>query len=162
MYNLIEYSDSYSNTSGSLWKYYIDEQALTNACAIASFHVAKSGALFKCKQKITGKTADGGTNDVEIMVSLKYLSTFRRTLEISLINCEINLILTGSDKCVLSSDTKAETFAVIDTRFFLPVVTLLTQYNEKLLEQLKPGFKRTINWNKYEPKTTKPIFRFLS
>ena len=69
-----------------------------------------------------------------------------------LINCEINLILIWSDKYVLSNDTKATTFAITDTKLYVPVVTLSTQDNAKLLEQLKSSFKRTINWNKYEPK----------
>ena len=86
------------------------------------------------------------------MVPLKYLSNFWRTLEMSLINCEINLILTWSDKCVLSNDTKATTFATTDTKLYVPVVTLSTQDNANLLEQLKSGFKSTINWNKYESK----------
>ena len=68
-----------------------------------------------------------------------------------LINFEINLILTWSYKCVLSNDTKPKTFAVTDTKLYVPVVTLSTQDNTKLTEQLKLGFKRTINWNKYEP-----------
>ena len=55
----------------------------------------------------------------------------------SLINCEIILILTWSAKCVLSNDTKAITFPIIDTKLYVPVVTLLTQNNAKLLQQLK-------------------------
>ena len=70
----------------------------------------------------------------------------------SLINCEINLIFTWSEKCVLSNDTKATTFAITDTKRIVPVVILSTQDNAKLLEQLKSGFKRKINLNKYEPK----------
>ena len=79
------------------------------------------------------------------MIPLKYLSSFWRTLEISLINCEINLILTWSEKCVLSNDTKATTFVITDTNLFTPVVTLSTQDNAKLLQQLKSSFSRTIN-----------------
>ena len=75
------------------------------------------------------------------MMSLKYLSKFLRTLEMSLINCKIILILTWSDKCVLSNDTKATTFAIIDTKLYVPVITLSTQDNVKLLQQLKPGFQ---------------------
>ena len=62
-----------------------------------------------------------------------------------LITCEINLILTWSEKCVLSNDTKATTFAITDTKFYVLVVTPSTQDNAKLLQQLKSGFKRTIN-----------------
>ena len=80
MYNLIEYSDSYSKTSGSLWQYYRDEPALTNAGAIANFDAADNIALFEFKQKITGVTGDDGTTNVEIMVPLKYLTLSHRTL----------------------------------------------------------------------------------
>ena len=82
--------------------------------------------LFKFKQKITGKTVDGVAKDVEIMVPLKYLSNFYRNLEMPLINCEINLILTCSEKCVLSNDTKATTFTITDTKLYAIVVTLST------------------------------------
>ena len=71
-----------------------------------------------------------------------------------LIDCEINLNLTWSDKCVLPNDTKTTTFATTDTKLYVPVVTLSTQDNAKLLEQLRSGFKRTINWNKYQPKVS--------
>ena len=65
-------------------------------------------------------------------------------------NCEINFILTWSEKCVLSNDTKAITFAITDTKPYVPVVTILTEDNAKTLQQLKTGFKGTINWNKYQ------------
>ena len=81
------------------------------------------------------------------MVSLQYLSNFWRTLEISLINCEINLILTWSSKCVLSNEAKTTTFVITDTKRYAPVLTLSTQNSSKLLQQLKSSFKRTINWN---------------
>ena len=83
MYNLIEYSDNYAKTSGSLWQYYRDEPNNN----LADFE------SFKFKVKITGKTpANDNEKDVEIMVPLKYLSNFWRTLEMPLINCEVNLI----------------------------------------------------------------------
>ena len=83
------------------------------------------------------------------MVPLKYLSNFWRTLEMSLINCEINLILTWSSTCVITDSNGAGTFAITDTKLYVRVVTLSTQENSKLLQQLKSGFKRAINWNKY-------------
>ena len=93
MYNLTEYSDAYSKTSGSLWQYYRDEPALDDNGNIIDFLTNYNSASFKFKQKITGKTGNGGTKDVEIMVPLKYLSSFRRALEMSLINYEISLQL---------------------------------------------------------------------
>ena len=93
MYNLIDYSDNYSKTFGSLWQYYKDEP---------NDKLADS-ELFKSNLKITGKTlADRNTKNVEIIVPLKYLSNFWRTLEMPLINCEINLILTWSRKIVIT------------------------------------------------------------
>ena len=83
------------------------------------------------------------------MVPLKYLSNFWRTLEMSLINCEVNLILTWSSTCVITNSNGAGTFAITDTKLYVPVVILSTQENIKLLQQLKSGFKRVINWNKY-------------
>ena len=86
------------------------------------------------------------------MVPLKYLSSFWRTLEMPLINCEVNLILTRSSTCVLISTLNPNqnaTFAITDTKLYVPVVTLSTQENTKFFQQLKSGFKRIINWNKY-------------
>ena len=138
MYNLIEYNDNYANTSGKLWQYYKHEP---------NDNLADSES-FKSKIKITGKTPDpGNEKDAEILVSLKYLSNFWRTLEIPLINCEVNLILTWPSTCVCNS-TGAGTFKINDTKLYIPVVTLSTEDNAKLLQQLKSGFKRTVNWNK--------------
>ena len=81
---------------------------------------------------------------------MKYLSYFCRTLEMPLINCEVNLLLTWSKDCVITNSTGEEKFAITETKLYVPVVTLSTQDNAKLLQQLKSGFKRTINWNKYE------------
>ena len=82
------------------------------------------------KAKITGQTGNDGTKDVEIMASLKYLSNFWRTLEMPLINCEVNLILTWSSTCVLVATNipnQNATFATTDTKIYVPVVTLSTQ-----------------------------------
>ena len=67
-----------------------------------------------------------------------------------LINCEINLILTWSERCMLSNDTKATKFRITDIKLYVPVVTLSTQDYARLLQQLKSGVKRAINWNKYQ------------
>ena len=72
-----------------------------------------------------------------------------------LINHEVNLILTWSKDCVFTNSESEAKFAINETKLYVPVVTLSTQDNAKLLQQLKSGFKRIINWNKYEssPKT---------
>ena len=86
------------------------------------------------------------------MVPLKYSSNFWRTLQMPLINCEINLIITWSKNCVISNAAANQdtTFAITDTKKYVSVVTLSANDIGKLLEQSKSGFKRTINWNKYQ------------
>ena len=99
---------------------------------------------------------------------LKHLSNFWRKLDMPLINCEINLILTWSENCVLTSKATRDavpaqggnpavtrvnnptnaTFKITDTKLYVPVVTLSTKDDNNFLEQLKSGFKRTIKWNK--------------
>ena len=124
MYNLIEYSDNYAKT-GSLWQYFRDEP---------DNNLADSES-FKSKIKITGKTPDNGiVKDVEIIVPLKYLINFLRTLEMPLINFEVNLILTWPSTCVITNSTGAGTFAITDTKLYVPVVTLSTQENTKFLQ----------------------------
>ena len=136
MYNLIEYSDNYAKISGNLWQYYRDEPNDN----------LEDSESFEYKIKITGKTPNNcNEKDVEIMAPLKYLSNFWRTLEIPL----ITLILTWSPSCVITNYTGEGTFKITDTNLYVPVVTLSTDDNEKLLQQLRSGFKRVINWNKY-------------
>ena len=105
---------------------------------------------FKSKIKITEKTpAAGNEKDIEVIVLLKYLSNFWKTLEMPLINREVNLMLTWSSSCVNTNSTDAGTFEIRDKKLYIPVVTLSTQDNSKLLHQLKPGFKRTTSWKKH-------------
>ena len=144
MYSLIEYSDNYSKTSGSLWQYCKDIPAVDNNNANVNFTDNNLTDSFNFKVKITSQTGNDGKKSVEIMVPLKYLSKFWRTLEMPLINCEVNLILTWS-----TNANQNATFAITDTKLYVHVVTLSTQDNAKLLHQLKSGFKRVINWNKY-------------
>ena len=101
--------------------------------------------------------------NTDIVVPLKYLSNFWKTLDIPLINCDVSLILTWSENCVLT-DIKTRiargtrvainaptnaTFKITDVKLYVPVVTFSTENDETLLEQLRTGFKRTIKWNKY-------------
>ena len=104
-------------------------------------------------------------NDVKVLVLLKDLSRFWRSLKIQLINCEVELILTWFKNCLLIGkltreddydapidreidNPKNETFQITDTKFYVLVLTLSKENDIKLLEQLKSGFKRTIKWNK--------------
>ena len=134
MYNLIKCSDNYSKTSESLWQYYKDEP---------NNNLADSDSI-KSKIKI-----------IVIIVPFKYLSNFWRALEIPLINCEVNLILTWSSTCVITNSTDAGAFTITDAKLYVPVVTLSTQDNAKLLQKLNSDFKSTTNWSKCQsdPKT---------
>ena len=119
MYNLIEYWANYSKTSGSLWHYYRDEPFLNNG-AIANFLPNNNNSLsFKFKTKKAGRTGNDGTKNVKIRVPLKYLSNFWRNLEMPLINCEINSILTWSNSCFITDnliDDQVPTFIITDTK----------------------------------------------
>ena len=135
-----------------MWQYCKDIPAVDNNNAIDNFTENNLTDSLIFQVKMTGQTGDDGTTNVETMISLKYFSNFWRTLEVPLINCEINLILTWSTNCVIVSTNVANqnaTFGITDTKLYVPVVTLSTQDNAKLLQQLKSDFKRVINWNKY-------------
>ena len=112
---------------------------MANVGAFADF--PGNSTSFKFKQKITGSTREDGTKAVQIMVPLKYSSDFWRRLEMPLINRKINLILTWYANCVLSNATANQdtTFAITDTKLYVPVVTLSTQGNAKILQQLIPS-----------------------
>ena len=110
---------------------------------------------------------NSGKKEVEIAVPLKYLSNFWRTLDIRLINCEVSLILAWSKECVITSMERrliknirrdasptGAIFQITDTKLYVPVVTLSSVNDKKLLEQLRTGFKRTIKWNKYRSEMT--------
>ena len=88
----------------------------------------------------------------EIEVPLKYLSNLWRTLEIPLVNCEVSLDLAWPENRVIYSGIEKAKYGITGTRFYDPVVTLSTEDNIKLLNQLESGFKRTINWKKYQSK----------
>ena len=125
MYNLIEYSDNYAKTTGSLWQYF----------RVEPDDNIEDSESFKSKIKIIGKTPDDDNEkDVEIMVPLKYLSNFWRTLEVPLINCEVNLILTWSSTCAITDSNGAGAFEITDTKLYIPAVTLSTQENTSTIK----------------------------
>ena len=108
MYNLIEYSDNYSKTSESIWQSCKDIPAVNNNGDIVDFTATNTTHSFRFKIKIAGQTDNNGRIDnAEIMVRLEYLSSFWRTLETPLINCEIEFILTWSANCVIISINNA-------------------------------------------------------
>ena len=119
MYNLIEYSDNYSDTSSSLWQFKRDEIEGDVDLTIDVQHIPNNSSSFKYKSSfITGR------NGVKIVVLLKNLSNFWRSLEMPLINCEVELSLKWHENYIFSSAGTAATFAITDTKLYVPVVTL--------------------------------------
>ena len=155
MYNLIEYSDNYSDTSGSLWQFKRDEIEGDVDLTVNAQHIPNNSSSFKYKSSfITNR------NGVKIAVPLKYLSNFWRSLEMSLINCRVKLSLRWIEKCVLTTaatgananatGADSVTFKITDAKTYVPFVTLSAQDNAWLAKQLDEGFKRFVYWNKYK------------
>ena len=148
MYNLIEYSDNYSDTSGSLWQFKRDE--IINNADVTNDNNAPS---FKYKANLIGNTENIGTkNGAKIAVPLKYLSNFWRSLEMPLINCKVELLLKWTENCVLTTAANANkaNFKVTDAKRYILIVTLSIEDNSKLTELLNERFKRLIYWNEYK------------
>ena len=118
--------------------------AVNNKGNIVDFIGVNATDSFNSKTKITAQTDDDGRIDnVKIMVPLKYLSNFWRTIEMSLINCEVELILAWSVSWVLiytNVTNQVPTFTITKANLYVPAVTLSTQDNAKVLPQLKSGF----------------------
>ena len=140
-----------------LWQYCRDVPAVNNDGAIIEFTEANATDSLNLKEKLTGQTNNNSTKCVEIMAPFKYLINFWKNLEMPSISCEITLDLIWSENCVIvATNVAAQTtkFSITGAKLYVHVVTLLTQDSAKLLEQLKSGFKRTINWNEYQTKVS--------
>ena len=147
MYNLIEYSDNYSDTSGSSQSFKRD--VIDNNAEVTNNDNAPS---FKYKANLIGNTETDRTKKrVKIAVPLKYLNNFWRSLEVPLINCKVELSLRWIENCVLTSaavdanvnNTGADsaTFKITDAKLYVPIVTLSAEDNAKLSKLLGKGFK---------------------
>ena len=150
MYNLIEYSDNYSDTSGSLWQVKREEQGMSGEIPVdVTINNSKS---FKYKPSFLPTADDNGVfKNVKIVVALKYLSTFWRSLEIPLVNYKIHLELNWSKDCVVP--TRNDTiFKITNTKLYVPIVTLSSKDNVKLVKLLEEWFKRPVYWNEYQTK----------
>ena len=125
-----------------MYQYCRDKLALNDNGAIVDFD-DNTTDMFKFKEKI-GHSGGNSAKDAAIMVPLKCLNNFWRPFQVLLINCEINLMLTWSANCVISSNAAANqvtTFEITDPKLDFLVVTLSTKDNKKLLQQSKLGFK---------------------
>ena len=163
MYNLLEYSDNYADSSGSLHQFKRDEYPMNNNNNPLSVALNNSTS-FKYKASLLGKATDADGNDrssknAKIGVPLKYLSNFFRSLEIPLIKCKVHLELNWNNNCVMygdndnaGDDNRETTFKTISTKLYVPIVTLSTKDNVNLTKQLNEGFKRSVYWNEYKSK----------
>ena len=141
MYNLIEYSDNYQDSSATLYQYRQDEPPEDNAVADLTVNNSSS---FKYKVSLLGNPVLDGNitkRSVKVVVPLKYLSNFFRSLEMPLINCKIKLNLTWKKECVLSNQDGAAVFIINDTKMYVPVVTLSKEDNKDFIEQQIKDFK---------------------
>ena len=114
---------------------------------------------FKYKVGYPAVVNNVARRNVKIVVPLKYLLNFFRSLEMPLINCKIKLNLTWKKECVLSTDADAAAnpgnnavFIINDTKLYVPVVTLSKEDNKDFIEQQNEGFQRSIDWNEYKTK----------
>ena len=163
MYNLIEYCDNYRDSSGSLYQFNRDEFPMNNDKNPLNVALNNSTS-FKYKASLLRKATDADGNDrslknTKIVVPLKYLSNFFRSLEMLLINCKIHLELNWNNNCVMyGADTYAGgdnandieiTFKIINTKLHVPIVILS---NKDSVKQLNEGFKRSVYWNEYKSK----------
>ena len=166
IYNLIEYSDSYADSSGSLYQFKRDESSINNTGNLLNVALDNSTS-FKYKASLLGKATDADGNDrssknTKMVVPLKYLHNFFRSLEMPLINCKIHVELNWNHNCVMyGTDTYAggdnvnnreTTFQITSTKLYVPVVTLSTKDNVNVTKQLEEGFKRSVYWNEYKSK----------
>ena len=144
MYNLIEYSDNYSDTSGSLWQFKRDEIEGDVDLTVDGNHIPNNSSSFKYKSSLITNR-----NGVKIAVPLKCLSNFWRSLEMTLINCKVELSLKWIEHCVLTTANAINvTSGITNAKLYVSTVTLSAEDNEKLVKKLIEGFKRLVYWNK--------------
>ena len=149
MYNLIEYRDNYSDTSGSLWQFKRNESAVTapgNADDLTIDHLPtfryKSSFL---KIKMITECLTRVFKGVKTFVSLKHLSDFWTSLELPLINCKIHPELSWTKNCVLANTNANARFKITNTKLYVLIVTLSSKDNVKLVKLLEYGFNRPVN-----------------
>ena len=152
MYNLIEYSDNYQDSSATPYQYKRDEPLEDDAVADLT---ADNSSSLKYKISLLGNPVVANNIariNVKVVVPLKYLSKFFRSLEMPLINCKIKLNLTWKKECVLSTDDGNAAFIINDTKMYVPVVTWSKEDNKDFIDQQNKGFQRYIYWNEYKTK----------
>ena len=148
MHNLLEYSDNYAQLS--LWQFKKKEQDIT-AAGIPNAVTTNISTSFKYKSSLLGApNPTGALENAKIVVPLKYLSNFFRSLEMPLINCKIHLEINWTKNYVMSSVAGVTAFQIKSTKLYVLIVTLSTKDNVNLAKQLNEGFKRSVYWNEYK------------
>ena len=152
MYNLIEYSNNYSDTSGSLWQFKRDKQNMNNGNPADVITADSSPFKYKSSFLKILRAGDNGVfKCIKIAVPQKYLINFWKSLEMPLINCKIHLELNWTKDCVMSTIADT-TFKITNTKLYIPIVTLSSKGHVKLVKLLEKGFKRPVYWNEYQTK----------
>ena len=152
MYNLIEYSDNYQDSSATLYQYKRDEPPEGDLTANNSDSLKYKIKLLGNVTDVAGDAAVVRKLNVKVVAPLKYLSNFFRSLKTPLINCEIKLNLTWKKECVLSTGVGEAVFIINDRKLYVPVVTLSKEDNKDFIEKKNKGFQRSIYWNEYKTK----------
>ena len=127
---------------------------------ISSKDVEEERVMHSKSNNIKFTSYDDANEVVELFSNKKLNPVVTKVFKIPLINCEISLMLTWSNNCLLVAGTAVNqepTFTITDTKLYIPVVNLSTQDNIKLLKQLQSGFEITINWNKYHSKIIEQV-----
>ena len=168
LYNILGYSDNYSDTAGSLYQYKRPESGGNNGnlvnlgTALSSFKY-QSGLVQKQLTTPNSETIPVNTDPnfanahriwkhINIAVPLKYISNFFRNLELPLINTKLYMELNWTKYSVLCNQNQNSIFQATKCELYIPIVTLNTENNNKLSELLSKGFERTVVWNEYKSK----------
>ena len=170
-YNMLEYSDNYADTTASLYQYKRPEPRDNNG--VLNDLTAANSSSFKCQSGLIQKqltkenghsetanvSADPNFNvahrlwrNIKIVVALKYVSNFFRSLEFPLINTKLYMELNWTQNSVLSSINQNSIFQITRGELYIPVVTLNIEDNNKLSELLSEEFEKTVTWNEYKSK----------
>ena len=169
LYNMLEYSDNYADTTGSLYKYKRPEPRdnndnIVNLGTASSSFKYQSGLVQKQlttpnSENIPANTDPNFANarriwkNIKIVIPLKYISNFFRNSELSLINTKLYMELNWTKYSVLCTQNQNSIFHITKSELYIPIVTLNTENNNKLSELLSKGFERTVVWNEYKSKT---------
>ena len=151
MYNLIKYSDNYSDSTASSYQFKRQEPLDDNADL-----TIEGSSSFKYKSNLLGNATEEDGNAVwknaKIIVPLKYISSFFRSLELPLINTKLYIEWNYFKSSVISNNVGDSTFKITKTELYVPVVALNTEDNNKLNQLLDSEFKRKVYWNEYKSK----------